>query len=101
VLGGACRDQGQSEEAEGLFRRSLDILERVLGPDHPEVAKPLRGWGRLDVMRDNVAGAEPRLKRALAIRMRVLGREHPETAESLQDYAGLLRHMGREAEAAD
>ncbi len=33
--------QGTPEEAEPLFKRSLNIRERVLGPDHPDVAQSL------------------------------------------------------------
>ena len=65
------------------------------------MAKPLQGWGRLYIARGDHAGAEPLLKRALAVRRQVLGSAHPDTAESLQDYAALLRTMGREAEAAE
>ena len=93
LLGDACRDQGKHDEAEALFRRSLAILEKVLGPEHPDVAKPLQGWGRLHVARGDHASAEPVLKRALAVRRQVLGSAHPDTAESLQDYAALLRTM--------
>ena len=33
--------QGKFEEAEELYRRSLDIREKALGPDHPKVATSL------------------------------------------------------------
>jgi hypothetical protein len=98
VLGDACREQGKFDEAEGLFQRSLAVLEKVRGPEHPDVTKPLRGWGRLHSARGNLATAEPLLQRALAIRKQVLGPTHAETVESQQDYAELLRKMGREVE---
>jgi hypothetical protein len=35
------------EKAEGLYSRALDITERVLGPDHPQVADILENMARL------------------------------------------------------
>lgn len=34
--------QGKYEEAGRLYERSLEILEKSVGPDHPEVAESLR-----------------------------------------------------------
>ncbi len=45
------------------------------------------------------ANAEPLYKRSLAIWEKALGTEHPNVATSLQNYAALLREMGRDAEA--
>lgn len=33
--------QGNFSEAEPLYKRSLSIREKVLGPDHPDVARSL------------------------------------------------------------
>ena len=37
----SCRDQGRLEEAGRLAWRALEILERELGPDDPDVANVL------------------------------------------------------------
>ena len=39
-------------------------------------------------------------QRALSIYEKALGPEHPNVATSLENYAALLRKVGREAEAA-
>ena len=39
--------QGRLDEAGPLFERSLAILEKVLGPDHPGVAMALNNWAEL------------------------------------------------------
>ncbi|CAN0422877.1 unnamed protein product, partial [Discosporangium mesarthrocarpum] len=31
-------EQGKAEEAEPLHRRALDLRQRCLGPNHPDVA---------------------------------------------------------------
>lgn len=39
--------QGKLDEAEPLFERALDIRERVLGPEHPDVASTLNNLADL------------------------------------------------------
>ena len=41
------RAQGQYAEAEPLYKRSLAIREKALGPDHPDVATSLENMARL------------------------------------------------------
>lgn len=43
--------------------------------------------------------AEPLYQRSLAIWEKVLGPEHPAVAQSLDNYASLLREIGRTKEA--
>ena len=40
-------NQGRYAEAEPLYKSSLKILEKVLGPDHPEVAIMLEHMAEL------------------------------------------------------
>lgn len=40
-------NQDNFEEAEGLYKRSLALLEERLGPDHPEVADGLNNLAGL------------------------------------------------------
>lgn len=40
-------DQDGYAEAEPLFRRALAIWEKVLGPDHPDVARSLKNIAQL------------------------------------------------------
>ncbi len=47
-----------------------------------------------------LAKAEPLYKRSLAIREKALGPEHQLVAQSLENYAALLREIGRGAEAS-
>lgn len=46
--------QGRNEEAELLYKRSLEIDENFYGPDHPDVAADLFNWA--EFMRDQVRG---------------------------------------------
>ena len=40
-------EQGKYDEAEPLCKRSLEINEKVFGPDHPQVATSLNYMGSL------------------------------------------------------
>ena len=39
--------QGNYTKAEPLYKRSLDILEKALGPNHPDVATSLENLAEL------------------------------------------------------
>ena len=38
------RNQGRLKEAEPLYTRSLAVIERVMGSNHPDVAKTLNAF---------------------------------------------------------
>ncbi len=73
------RDLDRYAEAEPLARRALEIDEKVLGPEHPEVAVRLNVLALLYKDQGREAEAEPLFKRALAISDKALGPEHPIT----------------------
>ena len=94
------QSQGRYGDAEPLIRRSLAILEKALGPDHPSVATGVNNLALLYRAQGRYAEAEPLYKRSLGIAEKALGPEHPHVAQSLENYAALLRKTGRDAEAA-
>ncbi len=91
--------KGRYAEAEPLYKRSLAIFEKALGPEHPNVALSLNNLAQLYQDQGKYADADPLYKRSLAILEESLGREHPNVTTALQNYAALLREMGRDAEA--
>jgi CHAT domain-containing protein/Tfp pilus assembly protein PilF len=91
--------QGRYADAEPLFRRSLAIREKALGPDHPDVAQSLNNLARLYREQGRYADAEPLYKRSLAIYEKALGPDHPDVATSLNNLATLYRNQGRYADA--
>jgi tetratricopeptide (TPR) repeat protein len=78
----ALYGQGRYAEAEPLLKRALEIRERSLGPDHPDVAESLNNLALLYESRGRSAEAEPLLKRALAIREKSLGPDRPDVARA-------------------
>jgi len=45
--GTAAYNQGQYAQAEPLYKRSLQIKEKALGPDHPDLATGLENYAKL------------------------------------------------------
>src|SRR5262245_66595533 len=73
-----------------LYKRALAIGEKVLGPNHPNVAGALSNLAALYVDQRRHADAEPLHKRALAIGEKVLGPNHPNVANDLNNLALLF-----------
>ena len=92
--------QGRYAEAEPLFQQAQHTLERVLGPEHPELATSLNALGAMYHEQGRLAEAEPLLERALGIRETALGPFHPDVAASLRNLEKVLRDQGRYHAAA-
>ena len=85
---------GKYDEAEQLYRRALQILEEVRGPDHIEVASTLNNLAFLYVDQARYVEAEPMNLRALAIREATLGTNDLNTAASMNNLAALYEAIG-------
>ena len=81
------------------IQRALAIWEKVLGPEHPDVALSLNNLALLYHAQGQYAEAQPLYQRALAILEKTMSPEHPKVAACLKNYAFLLRNMDRPEEA--
>ncbi len=88
-------------EAEPMYRRALEIREKSLGKDHPDVATSLNNLAELYRAQGKYAEAEPMYRRALEIFEKSIGENHPNVATVLENLAILLRQTNREAEAQE
>jgi hypothetical protein len=95
----SVREAAYGDAMDACLRPAL--LVRQLGPEHLQVAYSLHALGYRYARQSKFAAAEPLYLRALAIQERTLGAEAPEVATTLYDYAGVLRQLGRAAEAAE
>jgi CHAT domain-containing protein/tetratricopeptide (TPR) repeat protein len=98
-LAGLYQQSDRASEAAGVSEQVLTMIEKVLGPDHPNVATQLEAVASAYGLLGRYADAEPLRKRAIAINERALGREHPSVALSLQGLGHLYRLQGRNDEA--
>ena len=71
--------QGRYAEAEPLYRKGLEIRERVLGPDHPSTAASYNNVAYNLNAQGRYAEAEPYLRKAVEIVERRLGLDHPDS----------------------
>ncbi len=90
---------GKYAEAEPLFRRSLEIWEKALDKEHPNVAASLNNLAEIYRTQGKYGEAEPLYRRSLEIREKALGKEHPDVAASLDNLAALYFSQGKYAEA--
>jgi tetratricopeptide (TPR) repeat protein len=81
-------NSGAYEEARQLYLRSLPVLEKAIGPEHPVTAATI---GNLCIASSHSVylDAKPVCVRALSVREKVFGPNHPEVARGLSDL-GLL-----------
>ncbi len=98
-LGRLLLYKGLFSSAEPLMRRTLEIDEASLGPEHPNVAVDLNNLAMLLKATNRPAQAEPLMRRALEIDVAALGPEHPNVAAHLSNLAALLLAANRLAEA--
>ena len=75
--------QGYYADATPIAEKALAIREKVLGPDHPDVAQSLNGLGRLHLELSNFDKVKPLYQRALTIYEKTYGPENPNIAKSL------------------
>jgi tetratricopeptide (TPR) repeat protein len=92
-------DTGAYAMAEPLFRKSLNLAEKIYGPEHPNVAIHLNNLAAVLKETNRLAEAAPLMRRALAIDEKSLGPEHPKVAIRLNNLALLLQETNRLAEA--
>jgi CHAT domain-containing protein/Tfp pilus assembly protein PilF len=91
--------QGRYSEAEPLFKQVLQIIENVLGKEHPSTLRSMNNLAFLYKAQGRYSEAEPLYKQALQLREKVLGKEHPSTLSSMNNLAILYESQGRHSEA--
>ncbi|MCV3215450.1 tetratricopeptide repeat protein [Plectonema radiosum NIES-515] len=86
---------GKYNEAIAPAERAIEISEKVLGKEHPDVATTLNNLAELYKAQGRYQKAEPLHLRSLAIYEKMLGKEHPLVATSLNNLAELYKARGR------
>jgi len=94
-LGYYLTEQARYTEAEPLYRQALVIRQKLLGPEHPDVAACLHDLAALFNALGRFEEAETLYLHTLAVREKTLGPENPEVASTLNNLAGLYCDVGR------
>lgn len=85
--------------SENLTRLSLDLEERINGPESPSIGTKLNSLGSLLRDMGDYAAAESLYRRALAISEKAQGSVHPSTGTYLNNLAVLFQDIGDYAAA--
>jgi len=80
-----------SHDVVSLYRQSLALKEKLLGPAHPDVAVTANNLAVLYKTQQRYSEAERCYRRALAIFERSLGPSHPRTIACREHHAGAVR----------
>jgi len=86
-------------DARPLAERALELREKVLSPEHPDVVAALTTLARLYHDLGYYEKAEPLYRRALAIREKTVGKKSRAFAATLNDLARLYADQNNQAEA--
>ncbi|MGH8557449.1 MAG: tetratricopeptide repeat protein [Methylococcales bacterium] len=89
----------RTAQAEALYRRAIVIVERALGPEHPDIAVNLNNLAALHHAKQDYGNAELLYRRGLNIKEKTLGFDHPDVATSLNNLAVTLESQGKFDEA--
>ena len=87
-------NQGEYEEARRLYLRTLPVMEKALGQEHPATVTTLGNLCDASIRMSAYLDAKPLCMRALALREKVLGPSHPDVARSLSDLGLLYANEG-------
>ena len=98
-LAECSRKIGNYSKAEQLFRRALQLKEKVLGKGHPDTLGSMTGLAISLGQQGKFAEAEAMDRQTLQLIEKVLGKEHPDTLGSITGLAISLGQQGKFAEA--
>ncbi|HWB77607.1 MAG TPA: serine/threonine-protein kinase [Nannocystaceae bacterium] len=98
-LGNVLEVQGKPALAEQEFRTALALRIKVIGEDHPDVARCRNNLANALMSQGAYAAAEAESRQALAVQERLLGPEHPDAALSRNNLATMLEAQGKVEES--
>ncbi|HEY9790617.1 MAG TPA: tetratricopeptide repeat protein [Candidatus Obscuribacterales bacterium] len=91
--------QGKSADAAPIFKRSIEIREKALGPEYSETAEAVTGLAQSLVSQQRNVEAVPLFERALQIREKSAGKDSPLVADAALNLGRAYMNLGRQGEA--
>jgi serine/threonine protein kinase len=99
VMGGVYENLGLYPRSQALLQQSLEIRQRVLGPENPDTLRSMHSLGWVLEREGHYKESEKLDRQTIAAEQRVLGPEHPNTLATTSTLAVVLRSEGHFAEA--
>ncbi|MEZ5063581.1 MAG: CHAT domain-containing tetratricopeptide repeat protein [bacterium] len=85
---------GEYDEARRLHEQTLRGRERLLPPDHPDLAQSHQNLAVVEALTGNLNGALDHFTRGLEIARAAFGETHPEVASALNNLAIVYVDLG-------
>ncbi|KAK2022493.1 hypothetical protein LX32DRAFT_677191 [Colletotrichum zoysiae] len=98
-LGLLYKDHGRLKEAEAMYQRALQGLEKALGPEHTSTLGTVNNLGLLYSDQGRLKEAGAMYERALQGYEKALGPEHTSTLNTVNNLGNLYKDQGRLKEA--
>ena len=98
-LGALYQRQGRYDEAAPLHRQALELREKILGQEHPDVAQSLNNLATVYVEQRRYAEAVPLYERAISIWKKTRGDDYYKIGAALNNLATLHEAQGQYDEA--
>ncbi len=95
TIGYVYWELGEHAKAESMYRRSLELLRRLRGHQHPAVADALNNLADVFRRTSQFEKAEAAERQAVAIYERAFGHEHPSVGASLICLGDALMFQGK------
>ncbi len=88
-LAGICYSEAKFEQADSIFRQSLNEKKLLFEPTHPEIGRTYYALGLIAKETGQAEDAKDYYTRSFSIRRQALGEDHPATADALYGLAEL------------
>jgi uncharacterized low-complexity protein len=98
-LAATLASQGRCGEAKTMYRETLAVQQRVLGPEHPDTLNTATSLAIAVFTQGKYGESEAMYRETLAVQQRVLGSEHPSTLNTANFLADALKFQGKYGEA--
>jgi len=95
VLGTLALKEGKHADAVTHLKRSLEIREKALGPDHREVGTTLSTLATVARERGHYDEALGYGRRSLQILEKAVGLEHPQVADAMTNIGNALKRQNK------
>ncbi len=92
---------GEFEQSAALNRRSIALIERVLGPEHPSLVPHLTNLTIVQGTLNQLAEARETATRGLELQVSVLGPDHPAVGGALNNLGNIAMLQGDLRAAAE
>lgn len=93
ALGEQSADTGNFGSARRDFEQALDLREKILPPNHPDIAENLANLGKLCAFTNDPSSARSYLKRAIPLYISELGENHVEVRNLVGTLAKVEKQL--------